>query len=156
MIGDEHVTGREGFQTDLADMNTASWPGLVARLYQQRKVAEVAVTVDKYAQWCRLTAFLNARIRELYDGLAKAGFKTNLGPYNAGLVPLVFGRSGGYHLDTRTGKHVINGDIKLKQGSSIEGSTEKGVKFADGMELEANVVVLATGYASALFIYSPP
>lgn len=29
-------------------MNNASWPGLVARLFQQRKVAEVVATVDKY------------------------------------------------------------------------------------------------------------
>ncbi|KAF9222598.1 FAD/NAD(P)-binding domain-containing protein [Gyrodon lividus] len=121
---------REGFPTDLADMNNASWPGLVARLLQKRKVAEVVATVDK----------------KLYDGLARAGFKTNLGPYDAGIVPLVFGRSGGYHLNTRTGKHIINGDIKLKQGSSIECFTEKGVKFVDGTELEADIVVFATGY----------
>ncbi|KAF8558001.1 FAD/NAD(P)-binding domain-containing protein [Imleria badia] len=120
---------REGFPTELADMNNASWPGLVGRLFQQCKVAEVIATVDK----------------ELYDGLAKAGFKTNLGPYNAGIVPLVFGRSGGFHLNTRTGKHVISGDIKLKQGGAIVCFTEKGLKFEDGTELEADIVVFATG-----------
>ncbi|KIJ67523.1 hypothetical protein HYDPIDRAFT_173996 [Hydnomerulius pinastri MD-312] len=127
LLGDDF---KEGFPTDLADMNNASWPGLVGRMLQQRRVAEVVATVDK----------------ELYDGLAKAGFKTNLGPYNAGIVPLVFGRSGGYHLNTRTGIHIINGDIKLKQGSSIECFTEHGLKFVDGTELEADIVVFATGY----------
>jgi NAD(P)H-nitrite reductase large subunit len=47
--------------------------------------------------------------------------------------------------DTRTGKHIINGDIKLKQGSSIDSFTETGLKFADGTELEADIVVFATG-----------
>ncbi|KIJ18956.1 hypothetical protein PAXINDRAFT_166873 [Paxillus involutus ATCC 200175] len=121
---------REGFPTELADMNNASWSTLVARLFQQRTVAKVVATVDK----------------ELYDGLARAGFRTNLGPYNAGIVPLVFERTGGFHLDTRTGKHIINGDIKLKQGSSIDSFTETGLKFADGTELEADIVVFATGY----------
>lgn len=40
---------KEGFPTELADINNASWPGLVARLIQQRKVAEVIATTDKYA-----------------------------------------------------------------------------------------------------------
>ncbi|KAF9244985.1 FAD/NAD(P)-binding domain-containing protein [Melanogaster broomeanus] len=123
---------KEGFPTDLADMNNASWPGLVSRLLQKRKVAKVVATVDK----------------ELYDGLARAGFKTNLGPYDAGIVPLVLGRSGGFHLDTRTGKHIINGDIKLKQGSRIECFTEKGLKFADGTELEADLRGFRYGVAS--------
>lgn len=51
-----------------------------------------------------------------------------------------------YSADTRTGKHIINGDIKLKQGGSIERFTEKGLKFEDGVELEADIVVFATGY----------
>ena len=48
-------------------------------------------------------------------------------------------------IDTGTSKHVINGDIKLKNGSAIERFTEKGLKFADGTELEADIVVFATG-----------
>jgi len=54
------------------------------------------------------------------DGLAKARFKTNLGPYGAGLVHLLFARGGGYYVDTGTSKHVINDDIKLESGSTIE------------------------------------
>lgn len=42
---------------------------------------------------------------------------------------------------------IIDGDIKLKQGTEIERFTEKGLKFADGSELEADVVLFATGYA---------
>lgn len=39
--------------------------------------------------------FLN---RAVLEGLAKAGFKTNLGPYGAGLIALLYDRSGGYYV----------------------------------------------------------
>ena len=48
-------------------------------------------------------------------------------------------------IDTGTSKHIIDGDIKLKNGSAIERFTEKGLKFVDGTELEADIVVFATG-----------
>ena len=43
---------------------------------------------------------------------------------------------------------LIDGKIKLKNGTQIERFTEKGLRFEDGSELEANVVVFATGYVS--------
>ena len=41
---------REDFSTDpdLGCMNNTLWPALVARLYQQRDVAEALVIVDEY------------------------------------------------------------------------------------------------------------
>ena len=46
---------------------------------------------------------------------------------------------------------IIDGKIKLKHGTNIERFTEKGLKFDDGSELNADVVVFATGYVSAAF-----
>ena len=40
---------------------------------------------------------------------------------------------------------IIDGKIKLKQGTEIERFTEKGLKFADGSELNADIVLFATG-----------
>lgn len=40
---------------------------------------------------------------------------------------------------------IIDGKIKLKNGTQVERFTEKGVRFADGSELEADVVMFATG-----------
>ena len=40
---------------------------------------------------------------------------------------------------------LIDGKIKLKNGTQIERFTEKGLKFEDGSEVEADVVVFATG-----------
>lgn len=106
---------------------------------------------------------LAPKYREIQDGLAKVGFKTNLGLDGAGIIQLLNARAGGYYIgkfleddgrhtsshpldiDTGTSKHIIDGDIKIKNGSAIERFTEKGLKFADGTELEADIVVFSTG-----------
>ncbi|KAI9571544.1 hypothetical protein HD554DRAFT_2016499, partial [Boletus coccyginus] len=133
--------------TDLADVYNGSLPNAVVRRIHQRTTPHFAQTIDK----------------DIYDGLAKVGFKTNLGLDGAGIVQLLFAHAGGYYIgkslgdhrqaasshfliDTGTSRHIINGDIKLKSGSAIERFTEKGLKFADGTELEADIVVFATGY----------
>ncbi|KAF8835468.1 FAD/NAD(P)-binding domain-containing protein [Paxillus ammoniavirescens] len=121
---------KDGFPTDLADIYSSSLPNAVLRRINQRTVPYTAQTTDK----------------AILDGLAKVGFKTNLGAYGAGVIPALYERSGGFYMDTGTSQHIINGDIKIKSGSSIERLTETGLKFADGSELEADVIVFATGY----------
>ncbi|KAF9236329.1 hypothetical protein BU15DRAFT_50190 [Melanogaster broomeanus] len=121
---------KDGFPTDLADVYNSSLPNAVVRRIHQRTVPETAQTTDK----------------AILEGLAKVGFRTNLGPYGAGIIPLLFERAGGYYMDTGTCQHIIDGGIKIKSGDSIERFTEKGLKFADGTELEADVIVFATGY----------
>jgi NADH dehydrogenase FAD-containing subunit len=48
--------------------------------------------------------------------------------------------------DTGTSQHIINGDIKIKHGSAIRSFTENGISFADGTELQADIIIFATGY----------
>ncbi|KAG6371217.1 hypothetical protein JVT61DRAFT_9841 [Boletus reticuloceps] len=124
------VNYNETIPTDIGDVYHTSLPYALVKRIRQRIVSHSAQTMDK----------------EVLGGLAKAGFKTNLGPYGAGLVHLLLTRGGGYYVDTGTTRHVINGDIKLKSGSAIERFTEKVLKFADGTQLEADIVVFATGY----------
>ncbi|KAF9227052.1 FAD/NAD(P)-binding domain-containing protein [Gyrodon lividus] len=121
---------KDGFPTDLADVYNSSLPNAVVRRIHQRTVPRTAQTTDK----------------AILDGLARAGFKTNLGTYGAGIIPLLYDRAGGYYMDTGTSKHIISGKIKIKSGGSIERLTEKGLKFVDGTELEADIIVFATGY----------
>jgi NADH dehydrogenase FAD-containing subunit len=47
--------------------------------------------------------------------------------------------------DTGTSQHIINGDIKIKNGSAIKSFTENGISFADGTELQADIIIFATG-----------
>jgi NADH dehydrogenase FAD-containing subunit len=47
--------------------------------------------------------------------------------------------------DAGASKLLVEGKIKLKAGGNIERLTENSVKFTDGSELPADVVVFATG-----------
>ena len=46
---------------------------------------------------------------------------------------------------------IIDGKIKLKNGTQVERFTPKGLRFADGSELAADVVLFATGSVLPFF-----
>ena len=48
-------------------------------------------------------------------------------------------------LDVGASSMIANGDIRLKAGGEIREFTPNGLKFTDGEELKADVVVFATG-----------
>ncbi|OAX32563.1 FAD/NAD(P)-binding domain-containing protein [Rhizopogon vinicolor AM-OR11-026] len=125
---------REGFPIELADTCSTSLPHAVLRRLSQRIVPAMARVIDK----------------DILDGLAKVGFKTNLGPHGTGLASLFYERGGGSYIDTGTCQHIINGDIKIKNDSAIEGFTEDGLRFSDGTELHADIIVFATGFGDHL------
>jgi len=64
-------------------------------------------------------------------------------------VQLVWSKGGGYYLDVGASQLIIDGKIKLKNDSLIERFTKTGIKFDNGSELPADVVVFATGYGDA-------
>ncbi|CRL22061.1 FAD-dependent pyridine nucleotide-disulphide oxidoreductase [Penicillium camemberti] len=84
--------------------------------------------------------------KELLDGLAKAGFKVDRGPNGAGLFVKYFQRGGGYYIDVGASQMIVDGKIKVKQGQEIAEVLPRGLKFADGSELEADEIIFATGY----------
>ncbi|KAK4051477.1 hypothetical protein OIO90_004691 [Microbotryomycetes sp. JL221] len=84
--------------------------------------------------------------KPLLDGLQKAGFKLN--NYPGGLFIKYFRDGGGYYIDVGASQMIADGKIKLKQGVEVEKLTEKGILFQDGEEIEADIIVLATGYTS--------
>ncbi|GJN93915.1 hypothetical protein Rhopal_006974-T1 [Rhodotorula paludigena] len=84
--------------------------------------------------------------KDLLDGLTKAGFKLNA--YPGGLFIKYFRDGGGYYIDVGCSRLIADGKIKVKQGVEIDRLTQDGVLFADGVELKADLVVLATGYTS--------
>ena len=83
---------------------------------------------------------------ELLAGLEKVGFKVDFGDDGTGLFMKYLTRGGGYYIDVGASQLIIDGKIKIKQGVEIERFTSDGVIFTDGTSLEADVVVLATGY----------
>jgi putative flavoprotein involved in K+ transport len=91
---------------------------------------------------------IRERDADFYAALEKAGFMLDFGPDESGLFMKYLRRGSGYYIDVGASELVINGGIKLKSGVHIDEITETGVKFADGTELPADLIVYATGYGS--------
>ena len=88
------------------------------------------------------------RDADLYERLEKAGFMLDFGEDGSGLFVKYLRRGSGYYIDVGASELVADGKIKLKTAVSVEEITEDGVKFSDGSELPADLIVYATGYGS--------
>ncbi|KAJ7250746.1 hypothetical protein C8J57DRAFT_679664 [Mycena rebaudengoi] len=121
-----------GPPTDVVDRLSASFPHFMSVGLNQRQAIQIAED-DK----------------ELLDGLRKCGFKLNMGTMDAGFGLSAWDRAGGYYLDVGGSQMIIDGKIKLKNDSQIAEFTETGIKFENGSELPADVVVFATGLGDA-------
>jgi len=119
-----------GPPTAIADRMGASYPLGFLKLLLQRSTKDVA-DADK----------------ELLDGLTRRGFKINFGDEGSGLVFLNVTRAGGYYMDHGASQLIVDGKIKLKSDSVLERFTKHGVLFEDGSQLEADVVIFATGFS---------
>ncbi|MGG6497627.1 UNVERIFIED_CONTAM: hypothetical protein NY603_32365, partial [Bacteroidetes bacterium 56_B9] len=72
----------------------------------------------------------------------KAGFKVDR---FGDLLTNLSVRFGGHYIDVGSCKRIVNGEIKVKQGA-IQGLTKEGLRFEDGTEIKADLIVLATGF----------
>ncbi|KAL3470485.1 hypothetical protein BJX99DRAFT_267399 [Aspergillus californicus] len=94
-----------------------------------------------------LTKRITEADRETIDGLLRAGFKINLGTNEAGILRLIAERGGGYYIDVGCSQLIIDGSIKLKYSpGGIASFEDRGILLADGDRIDADIVVLATGY----------
>ncbi|KAL4257773.1 hypothetical protein AB1N83_011051 [Pleurotus pulmonarius] len=119
----------EGVPIEVADFKNESLPfGMVKKLLSQ----------DEQKVW--------EDHKVMHEGLRKAGLKLNMGIDGAGLPSLVHQRLGGYWLDVGCSQLIIDGKVKVKQGVEIARLSSDSVHFTDGSALEADVVILATGY----------
>ncbi|KAL4885447.1 hypothetical protein BJY04DRAFT_134516 [Aspergillus karnatakaensis] len=98
------------------------------------------------AQQVKITKLENDNDKELLDGLAKAGFRVDRGPDDAGLLIKYWQRGGGYTIEVGAGKLITEGKVKVKQGQEISEVIPSGLRFSDGSELQAEEIVFATGY----------
>lgn len=81
----------------------------------------------------------------LLRGLEKVGFRLDKGPDDCGLFFKYLQRGGGYYFDVGASQLIIDGEIDVKHAEVAE-ILPRGVRFSDGSELEADEIVLATGY----------
>ncbi len=91
---------------------------------------------------------IKERDAEFYDRLEKRGFMLDFGDDNSGLFMKYLRRGSGYYIDVGASELVADGKIKLKSGVDVVELKEHSVVLSDGSELEADLVVYATGYGS--------
>ena len=65
-----------------------------------------------------------------------------------GLMGFALAKGGGYYIDVGASGLIATGQIALAQGSGLAEFTPTGIRLADGRELDADLVVLATGYSN--------
>jgi putative flavoprotein involved in K+ transport len=91
---------------------------------------------------------MKRRDADLYARLAQAGFMLDFGDDGSGLFMKYLRRGSGYYIDVGASELVANGSIKLRSGVGIERIHPRSVTLTDGTELEADLLVYATGYGS--------
>ncbi|WP_168704470.1 flavin-containing monooxygenase [Gordonia paraffinivorans] len=121
---------QSGMTTKKADLTLASLPYRIMHEFQ----------IPIYDQ-------IREKDKDFYDRLEKAGFKLDFGDDDSGLFMKYLRRGSGYYIDVGASELIANGTIKLVQGQ-LDHLTENTVVLADGTELEADVVVYATGFGS--------
>jgi hypothetical protein len=86
--------------------------------------------------------------RDLLDRLEAVGFKLNYGPNNGGLMPYALRNGGGYYINVGASELIADRKIAIAQGSGVARFTPTGIELDDGRTIEADLVVLATGYSN--------
>jgi putative flavoprotein involved in K+ transport len=91
---------------------------------------------------------IKARDAEFYEKLRATGFLVDFGPDETGLMMKAYRTGSGYYIDVGCSQLIIDGEIKVKNGVDIERLTERGIRFSDGTEIDAEIVIQATGFLS--------
>ena len=120
-----------GITTDMADLIFASIPYKIMHVLQTPVYEEMA-----------------KRDANLYERLEKAGFMLDFGDDGSGLFMKYLRRGSGYYIDVGASDLIADGKIKLRSGVNIQEIKENSVLLDDGSELEADLIVYATGYGS--------
>jgi putative flavoprotein involved in K+ transport len=120
-----------GITTETADLLFASIPYRLLGPLQTPVYAEIA-----------------SRDAEFYSRLEQAGFLLDFGDDNSGLFMKYLRRGSGYYIDVGASELVANGSIKLRAGVEVREVRPHSVVLSDGSELEADLLVYATGYGS--------
>ncbi|KAJ4357993.1 uncharacterized protein N0V89_002570 [Didymosphaeria variabile] len=94
-----------------------------------------------------LTKMMAEHDKDVHDGLKKAGLALKEGDDGCGLADYQLIKGGQYYIDQGANEMIIDGRIKIQQcEEGVKKFTEDGLVLADGTKLEADVVVLATGF----------
>lgn len=118
----------EGMTTERADMRRASYP---LRL----------LTEAHKEMW----KGIREREKDYYDKLEAVGFALDFAEDGAGIAIKALRRGAGWYVDEGATELITSGEVKLQRGSISEIRTGS-VVLDTGAEIDADLVVLATGY----------
>jgi len=94
----------------------------------------------------RITDKVKEIDKPLLEGLEKAGFRLEYGEDGTGWPLKYRTRGGGYYFNVGCSDLIAAGEIELVQYHDIDTFTPGGARMKDGREIDAGLVVLATGY----------
>ncbi|MCW2765446.1 MAG: hypothetical protein JWO11_1405 [Nocardioides sp.] len=121
----------DGPPTEYADLLSSAYPW--------------PMVLDGAVAQTKATAELDA---DLLASLDAVGFQMNDGPDGTGLMGYALRNGGGYYIDVGASRLIAERKIALAQGSGVAEFTPTGIRLEDGRELDADLVVLATGYSN--------
>jgi cation diffusion facilitator CzcD-associated flavoprotein CzcO len=98
---------------------------------------------DTYQWLTRRTCELD---RDLLDRLRAVGFKLDYGHDNTGFHMMYLRQGGGYYINVGCSDLIADRKIRLVQAEELQVVTPSGFVTTSGNELEADVIVMATGY----------
>ncbi|MVT66333.1 SidA/IucD/PvdA family monooxygenase [Bradyrhizobium pachyrhizi] len=84
--------------------------------------------------------------KPLLDGLARKGFKLDFGDGGTGWQFKYLTRGGGYYFNVGCSDLVASGAVALQQFADIDTFMGEGARLKNGETVEADLIVLATGY----------
>ncbi|EQL30670.1 hypothetical protein BDFG_06926 [Blastomyces dermatitidis ATCC 26199] len=80
---------------------------------------------------------------EQLDALERVGFRVKR---CGSPISTLYEEGGRHYIDVGTSAKVAQGLIKVKSGTAISSYSKDGLMFDDGSELEADIIILATGF----------
>ncbi|KAL7952042.1 FAD/NAD(P)-binding domain-containing protein [Trichoderma barbatum] len=120
----------DGPPTEDLDVNSQSLP-IPVQFALNVYTAKTIKTVDK----------------DIIDGLTRAGFQLDYAEDGSGIYRKYITRGGGYYIDVGCSQLIIDGKVKVKSNPrGIKSFAPDGLCLADGSELKADIVLMATGY----------
>ncbi|KPI39014.1 putative indole-3-pyruvate monooxygenase YUCCA4 [Cyphellophora attinorum] len=133
---ERHLTGMwdssspSGLSTAEADLLSHSFPFPVLR----------TMSIGQTMQMC-------AEEKDTLDKLAARGMRLKRGETGEGMIDHQFIKGGHFYIDQGAWRHLVEGAIKVAScDGGVEDIDERGVVLADGRVIQADVVILATGY----------
>ena len=126
-----HQAVESGLSVEKADMLVASIP--------QRMSDEMSKQI-----WAGIAQM----DKPFYESLTAKGFNIDFAEDGAGMTAKYMRAASGYYIDVGASAMVADGRIGVKSGAEIDRITETGLVFSDGSDLEADVIIFATGFGS--------